>query len=307
MSKGLLAFFATLLCLALLRIGIAYCLVPESLKLPISLLITVAFVALPIIALFRAASAQWTVRLAVAFIVLGALLQFVLPLLSPGGKGFLPILMDAISQQGLPMWTVGLGALLALMLKDKNLLLPVSIFLALFDIFLVFTPVGFVQQLMKKAPALLPAMAHRIPSVATTPQETGVPVGTFAHIGPADFLFMGMFFVALFKFSMRTTETFRWLLVALAVYLPLVLVLGPIPLLVPIGLTVLVVNIREFKLNKEEKVSTIAVALIGIAIVAFAATRPRPVEPAEPSRVESGPGVPESEGSPAPAMPDRRR
>jgi hypothetical protein len=290
MSKGLAAFFATLGILALLRVAMAYLLVPEFLRLPISLAITVVFVVLPIVALFRAGSHQWTARLALAFVAVGMAIQFLLPMVSPGKEGLLPILIDAVSQQGLPMWTVGLGALLALLLKDKNLLLPVSIFLALFDIFLVFTPVGFVQQLMKKAPNLLPALAHRIPEVATKPAETGVPVGTFAHVGPADFLFMGMFFIALHRFGMRTKETFRWILVALAIYIPLAFIVGPVPLLVPIGLTVLLVNIREFKMTTEEKVSTALVAIIGVAIVAYAATRPKPVEPTEPS-----PGAPVQE------------
>ncbi len=306
MSKGLWAFFGTLGLLALLRVAMAYVLVPDSLRVPISLLITMAFVALPVIALFRAGSHSWTARLALGFALVGALLQFGLPLLMPVERGLIAILIDAVSQQGLPMWTVGLGALLALMLKDKNLLLPVSIFLALFDIFLVFTPVGFVQVLMKKAPNLLPALAHRIPELATKPQETGVPVGTFAHIGPADFLFMGMFFVALYRFEMRTKQTFTWLLVALALYLPLALILGPVPLLVPIGLAVLIVNLREFKMNKEETASTILVAALGVGIIIYAATRPKPAPPIEPLPVESGQAPQVSASSLAPSGPGQR-
>lgn len=287
MSKGLAAFFGTLGLLAILRIAMSYLLVPEALRVPISFLITIAFVILPVLALFKAGSHFWTAKLAFAFIFIGLAIQFFVPMLSTGGPGFLPILVSAIAQQGLPMWTVGLGAGLALLLKDKNMLLPVAIFLALFDIFLVFTPVGFVQQLMKSHPKLLPAMAHQIPQIATKPQETGVPVGTFAYIGPADFLFMGMFFVAVFRFGMRSKETFRWLLVALALYIPLALLLGPVPLLVPIGLAVLIVNLREFKMNTEEKISTAIVAAIGIGIIVWSATRPKPVPQPEPLPVDS--------------------
>ena len=293
-KSGLIAFFLTLAALAILRIAMSYLLVPEALKLPLSILVTVVFVAAPVLALFSAGRHPWTPKLAVLFVVAGALLQFGLPLAFGSAKGFTALLLDAISQQGLPMWTVGLGALLATLLKDKNLLLPVSIFLALFDIFLVFTPVGFVQVLMKKAPNLLPAMAHHIPQVVTQQSEVGARIGTFAVIGPADFVFMAMFFIALWRFHMRTRETFRWLLVALAVYLPLAFILGPVPLLVPIGLSVLIVNIREFRMTSEEKVSTIAVAVIGLAIVAYAATRPKPVEPAAPLPTESGQGAPKS-------------
>lgn len=288
MSKGLAAFFGTLGLLAILRVAMSYLLVPEALRVPVSFLITIAFVILPVLALFKAGSHPWTTKLVFAFIFIGLAIQFLVPMLSPGGPGFLPILVSAIAQQGLPMWTVGLGAGLALLLKDKNMLLPVAIFLALFDIFLVFTPVGFVQQLMKSHPKLLPAMAHQIPQIATKPQETGVPVGTFAYIGPADFLFMGMFFVAVFRFGLRSKETFRWLLVALGLYIPLALLLGPVPLLVPIGLAVLLVNLREFKMNTEEKLSTAIVAAIGIGIIVWSATRPKPVAPPEPLPRESG-------------------
>lgn len=297
MSKGLAAFFGTLGLLAILRVAMSYLLVPEALRVPVSFLITIAFVILPVLALFKAGSHPWTTKLAVSFIAIGLAIQFFVPMLSPGGPGFLSILISAIAQQGLPMWTVGLGAGLALLLKDKNMLLPVAIFLALFDIFLVFTPVGFVQQLMKSHPKLLPAMAHQIPQIATKPQETGVPVGTFAYIGPADFLFMGMFFVAVFRFGMRSKETFRWLLFALALYIPLALLLGPVPLLVPIGLAVLIVNLREFKMNTEEKLSTAIVAAIGIGIIVWSATRPKPVAPPEPLPLESGQATAGLEGS----------
>ena len=307
MSRGLAGFFGTLALLAALRVAMAFLLVPEAARLPISLLITVVFVALPVFALFRASSHHWDWRLAIGFVASGLLLQFVLPLASPGGKGILPILLDAVAQQGLPIWTVGLGALLALLLKDKNLLLPVSIFLALFDMFLVFTPVGFVQVLMRQAPNLLPAMAHKIPEVATEPAATGVPVGTFAHVGPADFLFMGMFFIALYRFRMRTRQTLIWLMVALAVYIPLAFILGPVPLMVPIGLTVILVNLPEFKMTTEEKASTLIVTALGVAIVAYAATRPRPVEPAETSPTEPVQAPRGLAGSPAPASPGPRR
>jgi hypothetical protein len=293
-KSGLIAFFLTLTALAILRIAMSYLLVPEALKLPLSILVTVVFVAAPVLALFSAGRHSWTPKRAVFFVISGALLQFGLPLAFGSAQGFAALTLDAVSQQGLPMWTVGLGALLATLLKDKNLLLPVSIFLALFDIFLVFTPVGFVQVLMKKAPNLLPAMAHHIPQVVTQKAEVGARIGTFAVIGPADFVFMAMFFIALYRFHMRTGTTFRWLLVALAVYLPLAFILGPVPLLVPIGLSVLLVNLPEFKMTSEEKVSTIAVAVLGVAIVVYAATRPRPVEPAVPLPRESVQGAPKS-------------
>lgn len=304
--SGLYAFFGVLGLLAVIRVGMAYFLAPPTLVVPLSLLTTVIFVAAPVLALFQAGRHPWTPKLAGLFVFSGMLLQFGLPAVTNGLGGFLAVFGSALGQQGLPIWTVGLGALLATLLKDKNLLLPVSIFLALFDIFLVFTPVGFVQVLMKQHPNLLPAVAHGIPQVATSVKQLGVPIGTFAYVGPADFVFMAMFFVALTRFSMRVAQTFKWLLVALAVYLPLAFIVGPVPLLVPIGLAVLGVNLREFRMNKEEKLSTLFIAVLGVAIVAYAATRPKPVPQVVPSPEPSDQGSLESAGLPGQASPDPR-
>ena len=95
------------------------------------------------------------------------------------------------------------------MIKDKNLLLPVSAFLAGFDIFLVLTPIGVTQQIMKKAPEVLPAVGLNIPKPAATP--TMGPVEPFAFVGPADFLFMGMFFVAIHRFDLKARDTALWM------------------------------------------------------------------------------------------------
>lgn len=298
--NGFAVFFVTLLLLAGLRIGIGFVSVPESAILPVSLLVTAIFIALPIFAVFRASAEAWTAKLAGAFLAAGLLIHFGLLFLVPSemlGPGLLPAVATAISQSGFFLWCVGLGALISFLLKDKNLLIPVSIFLVAFDIFLVLTPIGITQQVMKQAPGVLPAVAYNVPMV--TAQATGGPARAFGYVGPADFLFMGMFFVALHRFKLRAKETAMWLVPAVLVYLLLIIVLPAVPLLVPIGLTVLIVNWREFVMTKEEKLSTGVVALILVALIAFGATRPRtPAGPLKPGDVRV---VPESEDSLGPA------
>lgn len=310
-------FFLVLFALAAARIGLNFLRVPDAMSLPLSIVATVVFLVVPVLALFKVASARWTAILALAFIVSGLIAQFGLLALLKGplkDSTWLASVALAISQVGLITWCVGIGALLTTMLKDKNLIIPVSIFLALFDIFAVFTPSGPVQVLMRTAPQMLPNMAYQAPAVASMHAvgPIGAPVRPFAFVGPADFLFMGMFFVAVFRFNLRAKATFKWMLVALAIWIGLAHWVGDMPLLVPIGLSVLLVNLPEFKLNKEEWASTAVIAAIMTAVVIWGATRPRPSvrieqeSPVGPSpsaldSIASGSG-----GSPLPTSPGPR-
>mgnify|MGYP006178512935 CR=1 FL=1 len=81
-------------------------------------------------------------------------------------------------------------------------------------------------------------------------------------------------------------------------YLVLAALFGAIPLLPPIALVVLLVNIREFKMNKEEKLSTALVALLAVGLLAWGVTRPKPQ--VEPERPVSGPVLETPQDSPAP-------
>lgn len=296
MRNGFAVFFVTLLALALLRLGLGFVSVPKSMLLPTNLLITALFIALPIFAVFKAGTEAWTTKLAGAFIAAGLIVHFGLAFVVRSetlGMGMMAAVAMALSQTGFFLWCVGLGAMLALFLKDRNLLIPVSIFLVAFDIFLVLTPMGVTQQVMKAAPGLLPAVAYQVPAVST--EATGAIPRAFGYIGPADFLFMGMFFVALRRFDLRARDTALWLVPAVLVYLLLSIVLPAIPLLVPIGLTVLLVNTKEFKMTREEKVSTAVVALFLVALLCASWLMPR--RPSGPGTSGDVQVVPESEGS----------
>lgn len=302
----MIVFFSALLGLAIVRILLGFLAVPVGLVLPTSFLITALFIAVPVFAVYAAASHQWTPKLAAAFIGIGLITHFGLFfVVNRGylGTGMLAAIVGAISQTGFFLWCIGLGALLAVKLKDKNLLLPVSVFLAGFDIFTILTPLGPTQAIMKKMPDVLPAVGLNIPKPQATP--TMGPVAPLAFVGPADFLFMGMFFVAIFRFGLRSKETVKWLIPAILVYLLLSLFLGAIPLLVPIGLTVLIVNWKEFQLNQEEKVSTMVLAAIMAGLILFGATRPKPAPQAEPSQQEPAQEETKQEDSLGPGQEDR--
>lgn len=285
---GIFVFFATLACLAALRLVIAFVPAPLAMVQALSIVVTIIFVAAPIFALFRAASSPWSPKLAMAFIVGGVVVHVGLALLAGSlPMSFLVPLLISIAQIGLVTWCVGLGALLTTKLKDKNLLIPVTIFLGGFDLFLVFSPVGPTRMIMQAAPKVLPAVGYAIPKIITAP--SAAPVAPYAIVGPADFVFMAMFFVALYRFDMRPRPTFLALVPTLLAYLILSAFLGSIPLLPPIALVVLIVNLREFKLNKEELASTIAVAVLCAGLVIWGLTRPKP--PSEPEKPAPVPAV----------------
>lgn len=297
-----LAYLAALLGLAAFKVLLGFVSVPQTLVMPMTLAVTVLFVTVPVYALFRAAAVSWTWKLGLALVVGGLVVHVGLQLLGAfvlRGQGLSGAVTLALRDVGFFTWCTGLGAMLASMLRERNLLIPVSIFLAGFDIFLVLTPVGPVKQILESRPDIPAAMALNVPQVAS--QATGGAAAPFAIIGPADFVFMAMFFIALFKFEMNARSTALSLAPAILAYLCLSYFLGPIPLLVPIGLTVLFVNLKYFKMNMEEWASTALVAALAAGLIWWGATRPRP--PAEPSLPGGGPGLPEAANSPSPSSP----
>ncbi|MBS1704305.1 MAG: hypothetical protein JST40_00410 [Armatimonadetes bacterium] len=316
--NSLRIFVGVLVILFALRVILPSIKVPLALAFPLSALLTVAFVGLPIISFYFAAQSDWTPKRAGALLAVGILVQaasvICLRTALRGQEGFLAQFVDALGQTGLLIWSIGLGALLGSMIRDKNLLLPVSVFLAGFDAFLILSPTSLPRQIMSEAPQAFQAVAAKVPAVVPTAQ--GASIGPGAYIGPADFIFLGMFFVALHKFGMRSRETLRWMIPVLVLYLVVVLFLGEVnigpiqlgmlPALVPIGLTILIVNAREFQMKQDEKLATWVVAFIALALAGFGfinakraqAQRPAPLPPAV------GQGVPAPADSPAPASPD---
>jgi hypothetical protein len=300
--RPLLLFLAALLGLALVKVALGIVAVPQAALLPVTVLITVLFIAIPVYALFHAASIEWTPRLGILLILTGVAVHVGLKYLGfsiLGGRGWGAGLAIALGDVGFFAWCVGLGALLASLLREKNLLIPVSIFLAAFDIFLVLTPIGPVKRILQVAPEIPEAVALQVPQASAAP--TGGAAAPFAFIGPADFIFMAMFFIALFRFGMNARATALALAPAILAYLLLAILLGPIPMLVPIGITVLVVNWKEFRLTGQEWASTALIAAIAGGLIWWGATRPEP--PAEPLPGAGAPALPEPEGSPAPGDP----
>lgn len=315
-ERGLWVFAAVAGVLFLLRIGMAYTSLPVETAAAISLLATVIFVAAPILALFAAARFSWTTPHALLFLVVGVVAHaggYLLAEKVLGGRGLAAVVLLALAQTGLMFWCLGLGALVAQRITDRNLLLPIALFLAGFDMFLVFSPTGPTKVLVQQRPEVFEAVAMSVPRVAT-PQEAVGAVQAMAYVGPADLFFLAMFFIALFKFRMRTRETLLAVIPVLVAYLAVVLFLGSVrignvslamlPALLPIGATVLLVNAREFRLTTQEKVATAIVGLlaVGMALLGLAlASRQRPTTQPAPSPKVGVPVPAEPPDSSAPA------
>ncbi len=295
-------FLLALVAIVVLRLLTGLAQLPISILGFASLIVSILFIAIPIYGFYQGASYRWTWKDAAIAVFAGGMIQLLFGMAAGAVKVPLLIMcLVAISQTGLLLWTFGIGALLASILKDKNVILPISIFLALFDIWLVFAPEGVASQAVSgRRPELqqmMQGLSYQVPAL-------GGYARPMAYVGPADFLFIAMFFVALFKFKMRTRETFFALVPTLAIYLLIVLLfgdvmvgpfrLGALPALLPIGAVILAVNWREFKLTRDEMISTLAVLVIGTAVVTWrlivsnsnvpSSEQEQPAEPSRPGR-----------------------
>ncbi|MCH7944868.1 MAG: hypothetical protein IIC73_02460 [Armatimonadetes bacterium] len=313
-KSGLKAFFVIAGSLLVLRVLLAYLLVPIVLVKVLTVLSAIVFIGAPIYAIFRAGSHGWTNKAAFSLLVPGALLHVVGALLFQAlpPAGFASVFVQALGQTGILIWTLALGVLLALFIRDKNLMIPVAIFLVGFDMFLVFNPSAPTAFLMRQGSINAQVVLMTVPQMKSESEQTG-RVESLAFVGPADLLFSAAFFTLLFRFGMRPRQTLNWLIPVLVVYLVIVIffgtqTIGPLslamlPAMVPIGLTVLIVNRREFKLEKQELLGVLFVAAMAVALAWYGIYRastedPQQALPAEPLPSEAVPEGAAQEGSP---------
>lgn len=235
------------------------------------------FIFVPVLALYFGADYHWNWRWALGFVIAGVAIQFGFQSLFLSIKGqVLPSLaFQSLAQTGLLIWCVGLGALIATLIRDRNLVAPIAIFLAGVDVFLVTAPVAPTRAIVENNPKVFQNLAYTVPSgPASAPDKVGVAVQ--AYVGPADFFFLFMFFVCVFKFGLRTRASFLWTVGTLVVYFLVNRIfgdqtigpvsLGMLPVMLPVGLVMLFVNLPELKMKNDEKLMTAFVALIALGL-----------------------------------------
>ncbi|MEN3000770.1 MAG: hypothetical protein ABDI19_02880 [Armatimonadota bacterium] len=155
---------------------------------------------------------------------------------------------------------IGLGSLLSRLIRDRNLLVPVAPFAALVDAITVLTPMGFVKQMVEKAPAVVERAAVAVmtaPAAAPTVERV-VPI---VLMGVGDFVFLTLYAACLYRFGLRTGATAIALFFVLWAYLVVVMlgVAAALPALVPMAVVVLAVNWREFRLSRQELLASLLV------------------------------------------------
>jgi len=316
-SKPLVVFFGGAALLFLLRLLLGFVAVPPTVAMVLSILTTAIFIIVPIVALFAGAAADWKPNHAWILLLSGAILH-------GGSFVFLrqvkvdpvsALLIQNLMQFGMLCWTLGLGVLVSILIREKNMLLPIAIFLAGMDAFLILMPLTPQAQIVAQNPEIVGNMGLRIPAVkSTTPETPNVPVGVndLGYVGPADLFISAMFFASLFRYRMKAKETAVWLGPVLLGYLFIVLATAmPLPALVPIGITVLLINRGEFQMKRDEKMATWFVAVIALAMAAYGLyariNYKPPALPAESLQMDPSQAPPKPGGSLPQAPPDQNR
>lgn len=197
--------------------------------------------------------------------VLGGVLKLTHPLVT-----FLPALVNDLPSPAQMVVTIffataGLslvGACVGRVFRHPNTLLAGAGFACFFDIVVV--TMGTVAQVMKQNSGSLIAAA----SIGAGASGSGgsLPFGMRPHgpapipplcsvtIGPADVLFVALFLGAVIELRLGKRATFAWMFALLWAALALVQTTGlPIPALAPMGVAVLIANVRYAAFSRDEK------------------------------------------------------
>jgi hypothetical protein len=168
-----------------------------------------------------------------------------------------------------------IGYMVSLRIKDRNLLLPVVMFAASIDFWTV--TAGPVSSVMSRAPEIVKAVSAPIPQAGT---------GAFVPalmMGMGDPLFMAVVFAAVHRLGLNARRNFVFVLIAMTLAMLAVLMgLVPyLPALVALAVAVVAANWGEFKLTKQEKISTAIVAAVLIATMPLVWYALKPRTPAK--------------------------
>lgn len=159
-----------------------------------------------------------------------------------------------------------LGYSFSFMIKEAELLLPVTLVAGMVDYWGVYY--GTTHQVLKKAPHIVSKLSSQMPSLGG--------VGPVLTIGFGDFFFLTLFLSCLHRFNLNIAQTFNAFLLWLALSLFLVLFLDiPVPALVPMAIAMLTVNPELRRLTPQEKIATVVVViLVGFFLLGLTLLRP---------------------------------
>jgi hypothetical protein len=171
----------------------------------------------------------------------------------------------------LPLAAALVGAGVGRVIKHPNTLLAAAGFSIFFDIVVV--TMGTVAVLMKSNSNIIAAVSVGAGSLPPS-GRTGVVLKQFdpisaVTIGPADVLFIALFFSAVYQLNLSRRATFAWMFSLLSIALVIVQTTSlPIPALAPMGIAVLIANLSHAAFTAQEKRDL----KIGAAFAVFCAT-----------------------------------
>jgi hypothetical protein len=217
------------------------------------------------------AAVLWVVALTVLWL---AVLAFLRPVHGEARSLHFATMLARSSLLGLSM-SAGLafaGMLLACLIRERNVLLPVALVAMPVDYVGAMTNVGFTHTVEKHAAPLVNAISVPVPTIGG--------LQPIAFIGPGDALFIAFFFAVVSNLDMNRRGTFWWMFVLLTVTLLSVFFTGvPVAALVPMGIAVMVANWKYFTLKREEVFAVLYAILITCTVVgAFYVVSHRSIE-----------------------------
>jgi hypothetical protein len=256
--------------LVLLHLAAPLTPVPAWFVAPASVLATLLFFLLWLSIVYQWSAARWRLP-ALAGAVVVALAALAAAILLGRFEGT-EYALSVLRQVAIIVAAGGIGMMVAVAIRDPNLLVPIAPILAIVDIVTVMSPAGIAKRVIETKPEAFEAVAVSVPRFGTAKPEL--------FMGPADVLFLAMFLAVIHRGGFRVKATYLWLLVVLVAYMLLILGFGEatmwgislrtLPALVPMGAVILIVNWRRFSLNRQEKVMTWALVLIAVLLAAAA-------------------------------------
>lgn len=162
-----------------------------------------------------------------------------------------------------------LGYVVSFLLRERNLILPVALFAGFIDFWTV--SVGPTSKIVSNAPQIVHAVSAQIP----TPGAGSMTPISF--IGPGDFVFLAILFGAICRHGLNARRTF-WFVYPLLTLGMLAVLLGGdllglesgLPALVLVALGVVLANLGQFRLSKNEIKAVAIVSVVLVSIVSLA-------------------------------------
>lgn len=168
----------------------------------------------------------------------------------------------------LPVAVALIGTVVGRIIRHPNTLLAAAGFAIFFDIVVV--TMGTVAVLTQAGSSLIAAVS--VGAGVSLPQS-GVKTWTIitnVTIGPADVLFLSVFFASIYLLRLEGAATFRWMFGLLLLALCEVEWIGfPVPALAPMGVAVLVANAKHARFTAQEKRDLVIGAIFAAMCAAF--------------------------------------